>query len=254
MITFRSRGRRCLVLVSLLTACAADDSLPSIDVRAEPLRGELTVASVSVPEGTTLAYDSDLVIDCQGDIVIAGTLMGLARPARESASCPDGADLTLKSATQIVISGSVIGAPGRDGRVNAETLRLLGLDAQPTSYDPKQIDEQLQAYVSQHGTDGIDLTIFDAGRGGNVHLVAPKILVNLVRAGAAGSGGPGGSGGDGGTLRTTPNCCAWQAGALGGFGGAGGHAGAAMWEIRNGLAGRAGAGGDALGGSLALEN
>ena len=249
-----SKLGRCLAVGALLAACSSVDSRPAVTVRAEPLRGEMQVASLTIPEGTALGYDTDLVVDSGGDITIAGSLNGLARPAGESAVNPDGANLTLRSATQIVISGSVTGAPGRDGRVNPETLRLLGLEPSVTPYDPEQIDEQLRAYLAEHGAEGIDVTIFDGGRGGDVRLIAPKIVVNLVRAGRAGNGGPGGNGGAGGTVRTTPVCVAWQPGAPGCFGGEAGLAGQGAWGIRDGRGGNGGAGGGALGGSLAYDD
>ena len=241
-------------IVLLLAACVSVESRQALTLHSESLRGNLEVASLTIPAGTTIGYDSDLVIDSVGDIVIAGTLNGLARPASEVATNPDGGDLTLRSATQIVISGSVIGAPGRDGRINPATLRLLGLDEGAANYDPEQIDAQLHAYLVEHGSAGIDVTIFDAGAGGDVRLIAPKIVVNMVRGGRAGSGGPGGNGGAGGAVMTTPCCLAWSEGAPGCFGGEGGQAGDGAWEVRNGRVGNAGPGGGALGGSLALDD
>lgn len=241
-------------VVSLLTACASVESRPALTLHTESLRGNLEVASLTIPAGTTIGYDSDLVIDSEGDIVIAGTLNGLTRPASEVVTNPDGGDLTLRSATQIVISGSVIGAPGRDGRVNPATLRLLGLEEGAANDAPEQIDAQLHAYLVEHGSAGIDVTIFDAGAGGDVRLIAPKIVVNMVRGGRAGSGGPGGNGGAGGTVMTTPVCVEWQPGVPGCFGGEAGAGGEGAWGVRNGRGGDAGAGGGALGGSLALDD
>jgi len=228
-----------VVAVLTLGSCAAPGSeLPS--VVAPPLLpgGTYRVETWSVEKNALARYDEDLVIEAEGDIVIAGTLRGVPRPPDSEGS--DGAHLVLRSKTRIVISGELLGAPGRHGSLHPRALAMIGHDAVSWTGTAEDASEQLIELLTETGDPGIDLSFLNGGDGGTITLDAPEVFVNVLRAASAGHGGPTGNGGTGGHLTTPNTTFAWADGSPGSFGGRGGNAGHGVAGIRAGRGGEAG--------------
>jgi hypothetical protein len=158
-----------------------------------------------------------------------------------------GADLVLRSETRIVISGEVIGAPGRHGSLHPKALALIGHDPHTYAGTAADATELLVRFLGGRGDEGLDVSFLAGGRGGNVTIFAPEVRIYTARAGAAGHGGPTGDGGKGGDIRTARTSVQQRPGSLGCYGGAAGHAGVAVRGFRGGRGGLGGGGGAALG-------
>ncbi len=211
-----------LFYTCLLLACAS--SCARAQVRsthtspATPPRqveGVLVVNDFTIPAGAEMVVTSDLEIHATGIIRIDGRLRVTDRSPESST--PNAPCVLLKSTTGIVVTGTIMGGRGGDGRMSLRSF------------------------------EDIESADRNGGRGSSVTLDAPMcILDGEVRAGDGGTGGPHALGGRGGDVIVTGNAVTSPDAApnAGGYGGGGGTC---AQNIRaDWIYGQPGRGGDAV--------
>ncbi|MHC4846063.1 MAG: hypothetical protein ACYTCU_07870, partial [Planctomycetota bacterium] len=149
---------------AVLGSCAAPESrLASVESPVLP-GGTYHVDTWSVAHGATAWFDQDVTIEAEGEIRIDGSLVGIPRPVDSDVS--RGADLVLRSETRIVISGEVIGAPGRHGSLHPKALALIGHDPHTYAGTADDATELLVRFLGGRGDEGLDVSFLAGGRGG----------------------------------------------------------------------------------------
>src|SRR5262245_49272807 len=168
-----------LLLVSagfVAVALAHSGAFPETGMRSEPLdviltngqrvSGTMAVRSLTVPENAVIYLENDLHVSAASWLVIHGSLVALDRASSAKDSSP-GYTIDLAAQERIEVLGRVVGGRGLD--------------------------------YGEH--PGLETIGHDGGRGSDISLQSPLILVDgQVVAGDGGRGGAGAKGGAGGDL------------------------------------------------------
>lgn len=226
-----------LALVSISTSFFSAGAFAQIGNLQQPLvvssgrmdvGGWVQASRFEVVEGSALVATDDLFVECEGPIVIDGTLLAIS--GQPGVGNPNAVSIALVLDTAIVIRGNLVAGHGADGvfpgRAGGHETSIY-LEAPTVVFEMEALraGNGGQGGPGARGGNGGDILVSGAivtstrpgfagfggigGRGGpGLHSPDPRLRVSGDGGrGGHGTGGAGGPGGDGGACCTGNGPC-----------------------------------------------
>jgi hypothetical protein len=181
------------VLVQALAGCAATHSKPAETREIAQLAGVVNTSDFFVPAGEIILIPADFELRASGVIRIDGVLRAVHDP--EGSGWRDAPCIKLCSPLGVVISGSIEGARGRDGRATFRGENDLDSPDRMGGFGSDiVIDAPLSVVdgVLTAGDGGLGGAHSRGGRGGDVLFLGNAVTSNEAPNGAGAKGGMGG--------------------------------------------------------------
>jgi len=181
------------VLVQTLVGCAATHSTRPEASDETVLSGLVYAHDFFVPAGQVVLIPADFELRASGVIRIDGVLRAVHAP--QGPGPQDAPKIKLCSPNGVVITGSIEGARGRDGRTTlVDEHDLDSADRMGGCGSDIVIDAPISVVdgVLQAGEGGVGGPHARGGRGGEVIFLGNAVTSNDARSGAGSRGGAGG--------------------------------------------------------------
>jgi hypothetical protein len=180
----------CAVLAAVPMAHAQQGSLDKPIVAegsSQTISGWVQASKFTVLSGAHLYATDDLFLECDGPIIIDGTIEAVSGDSRQGK--PNATNITLISQSWIVVRGSILAGTGDNGLV------MLQSGGDGTSIYLEAPFVYVESDELRGGAGGLGGPASDGGRGGD--LVVSAMMFEATSPGLVGTGGAGGQGGDG---------------------------------------------------------
>lgn len=183
-----------LALIAACTSILGTDAIAQVGSLDQPIvfptgtfevGGWVQASRFEVAEGSTLVATEDLFLECEGPIVIDGTLLALSGQPR--AGNLNAVNIALVSGTAIIISGDFIAGDGADGSFAGQ------IGGAGTSIYLEAPTVLFQTDIVRAGDGGRGGKSARGGNGGDVYVAGTYVTSARPEfAGVGGNGGPGG--------------------------------------------------------------